>query len=149
MIWAVAGVLAALVVFVSLNWYANAEARTISKGLKSIILVGLGLFALVVIGLVFTGRFGLLPLLLVIGPLALRIKRLSGHDSAGPFNRAPSSNAMSRAEAFEVLGLSEGATETEIKAAYKKLMGQIHPDKGGSDWMAAKLNEAKNMLLGK
>lgn len=55
---------------------------------------------------------------------------------------------MSRKEALELLGLKEGATETEIKAAYRRLMAQIHPDKGGTDYLAAKLNEAREVLFG-
>ena len=56
---------------------------------------------------------------------------------------------MTRSEAYDVLGLEEGAREEEINAAYRKLMAQVHPDKGGSSWMAAKLNEARRILLGK
>ncbi|TNE63359.1 MAG: hypothetical protein EP335_09790 [Alphaproteobacteria bacterium] len=56
---------------------------------------------------------------------------------------------MSRDEALEVLGLQPGASEDEINAAYRRLMAQVHPDKGGNDWMASKLNEARRTLLGK
>ena len=57
-------------------------------------------------------------------------------------------SGMSRAEALRVLGLAEGADETAIRAAYHKLMLQNHPDRGGSDYLAAKINEAKDVLLG-
>ncbi len=54
---------------------------------------------------------------------------------------------MSRAEALKVLGLQEGASDDDIRAAHRRLMLQNHPDKGGTDYIAAKINEAKDVLL--
>jgi len=54
---------------------------------------------------------------------------------------------MSRSEAFAVLGLKPDAAPAEVKAAYRRLMGVAHPDHGGSDYLAAKINQAKNLLL--
>jgi DnaJ domain len=54
---------------------------------------------------------------------------------------------MSRDEAFAVLGLQPKATLQEIKDAHRRLMKDFHPDRGGSDYLAAKINQAKDILL--
>ena len=55
---------------------------------------------------------------------------------------------MTRAQALAVLGLKEGATEAEIKAAHRRLILRMHPDSGGSADLAAQINRAKDVLLG-
>jgi hypothetical protein len=59
-----------------------------------------------------------------------------------------SSTALTREEAFKVLGLEPGATPEQIKEAHRRLMRSYHPDMGGSDYLAARINEAKDLLLG-
>jgi hypothetical protein len=56
--------------------------------------------------------------------------------------------AMSRAEAYEVLGLKPGADANEIHTAHRRLMRMAHPDTGGSDWLASRINQARDVLLG-
>ncbi|MDR2876886.1 MAG: DnaJ domain-containing protein [Chromatiales bacterium] len=60
---------------------------------------------------------------------------------------APAAHDMSVEEAFEVLGLQRGANEDEITNAHRRLMQKFHPDRGGGVYLAALINQAKDVLL--
>jgi hypothetical protein len=68
----------------------------------------------------------------------------NAQQSAPPMPKAD----LSRDEALAVLGLSEGATADEIRAAHRRLIQRVHPDVGGSADLAARINRAKDVLLG-
>ncbi|MFV8818186.1 DnaJ domain-containing protein [Haliea sp. E17] len=63
-------------------------------------------------------------------------------------NTDPSSGDMSRDEALAILGLGKDASDEDIVSAHRKLMQKLHPDRGGNDYLAAKINQAKDFLLG-
>jgi hypothetical protein len=65
-----------------------------------------------------------------------------------PSAAPPPTGTMTRAEALAVLGLAEGASEEEIRATHRRLIQRVHPDVGGSADLAARINRAKDILLG-
>jgi hypothetical protein len=60
---------------------------------------------------------------------------------------APRSEAMTEAEARSLLGVAPTATPQEINTAWKRLMGRAHPDQGGTEGLASRLNAARDRLL--
>ena len=74
-------------------------------------------------------------------------ERASSAGGSGRGSARPSSGDMTVDEAYAILGLSPGADPEAVKEAHRRLMVKLHPDHGGSDYLATKINRARDVLL--
>ncbi len=74
-------------------------------------------------------------------------RRKAAHGDADPGAPRRDSAALTEQEAYEILGLQPGAGEDDIRRAHRALMKKLHPDHGGSTYLATRVNQAKDVLL--
>ncbi len=149
MIFLLLGCASLLVVMGALGMFSRAQVANVKQfGVWTVAIGGLLMAAL----LFFTGRGALaIGALVMLGPLIwswIGLAKPQGTPKSGTRPPAGRSGAMSRAEAMEVLGVPANSSKADIQAAYIRLMQAAHPDRGGSDWLAARINQARDVLLG-
>jgi hypothetical protein len=109
---------------------------------------------LAVLGIVLLFRGGFMigiPALAAAGVAYWRygqLKMLATKPADKPQKARSNGGGMDRTQALAVLGLPDSASDAEITAAHRRLIAGLHPDQGGSDYLAAQINEARDILLG-
>jgi hypothetical protein len=145
MVFFVLGVLSLVAVMAALGAFSRAQVTSIKQMLWWVLALGGLLLATL---LLFTRGPAGLTALVFLGPLLWSwVRPRTLPPGAGP-QRPVSRGAMTREEAWQVLGLRPGASVADIRAAHRRLMRAAHPDTGGSDWLAARINQARDILLG-
>lgn len=118
----------------------KADGKQVKTLFLSIAALGIGLGSLI---LAVTGRLpAAIGILVALWPLGVSYLR---HRNGQKQTETPL--PTSHQEAYEILGLEEGADEEDIRAAHMRLMKKVHPDQQGSDWLAQKINAARDILL--
>jgi hypothetical protein len=151
MLWLVIGTAVLTVLLLGLRAFERASVGAIFTLLKWIAAFG----GIALTALLFLSGRGPQALggLVLVGPLLWRrwhqgSAGFGGFGSAGAPPPPRQSGSMTRQEAYEVLGLKPGADADAIHAAHRRLMRKAHPDTGGSDWLASRVNQARDVLLG-
>jgi len=152
------GILVLIVILSVRQWLPEMTTQGRARLRKAIVLIGLLAFLLLaaranwvlpLIGAMVVAVLRLAPALLPLIPALLRFFRRSTQGNGGTTDAPPPGGGrMSRQEAYEILGLNPNATKEEIVIAHRRLMQKMHPDRGGSDYLAVKINQARDTLLG-
>lgn len=144
------GIIAALLAMGALAYaFAKMKTQAAAQSLR----VTLGIVGVIAGALLTVRGLAVVGVPLVGAALGLLGVALRG-GSSGPSadqgeTRGARSGRMSRREAAKFLGVAETADAGTINAAYKALMKRVHPDAGGNDALAAQVQEARDVLLGK
>lgn len=154
-----------ILVYLAIRWFQKTSPEQRRKYLKKtgwiiailvlLLLASTGklnvLFAMLGVAIAFIVR--MMPAILHYAPQLHRLWTLfvSGKQQQNQHYQQSThrqrGSRMSKAEALEVLGLKSGASEEDIIQAHRKLISKLHPDRGGTDYLAAQINLAKKTLL--
>ncbi len=133
-----------VIALLCLRWFLTVDPAVLVKSFKLSLII---IFGLAIVFLLLTGRLNIM-IIGAIAPLIITFFIRSRKQQSRSSSKNNSSSKISVKEAYDILGLKPDATRAEIIETHRRLMMKIHPDQGGSNYLARQLNEAKEVLLG-
>ena len=143
MIYFIYGLTSLIILIILVRYITSIDSRRFQSFLK--IFFGI-IFLITAIFLLFRGFYYLSGPLLAISLWLTRLKTILSLYNSFAKNKKEEV-FLDKNEALDILGLDFNATKDDIITAHKKLIEKNHPDKGGSDYLSAKINKARDVLL--
>ena len=143
MIFFIYGLVTLIILFYLIRYITSIDSERFQSLIK--FFVGI-IFLIIAVLLLFRGFYYISGPLLAISLWLTRLKTILGIYNSFSKNKK-NEIYLDKNEALDILGLDFNATKDDIIAAHKKLIEKNHPDKGGSDYLSAKINKARDVLL--
>ena len=143
MIFFIYGLATLIILFYLIRYITSIDSERFQSLIK--FFVGI-IFLIIAVLLLFRGFYYISGPLLAISLWLTRLKTILGLYNSFSKNKK-NEIYLDKNEALDILGLDFNATKDDIIAAHKKLIEKNHPDKGGSDYLSAKINKARDVLL--
>jgi hypothetical protein len=138
--------LGVVISYFALSSYLNTQPKNFNNIFRKVLAVVLGVAAFFIL---IKGNIAVAGVLATAAVLSWQgaLWTYLSSKVAGPQVANKEEQSMTKKEALEILELTGSPSKEDIKAAHHRLMMKIHPDQGGSGYFAAKLNQAKDILL--
>ena len=144
MVFFLSGLIFLIFLILLTKYIVSVEGKKIQRNINYLI----SIFAFIAgVILLFRGIYHISGPLLLTSLWILRAKRIYDLFFKDRNNFINNAKVTSKDEAYKILGLDFDATKDDIISAHKELIRKNHPDKGGSDYLSSKINEARDILL--
>ena len=144
MVFFLSGLIFLIFLILLTKYIISVEGKKIQRNINYLISIAAFIAGIV---LLFRGIYHISGPLLLTSLWILRAKRIYDLFFKDRNNFINNAKVTSKDEAYKILGLDFDATKDDIISAHKELIRKNHPDKGGSDYLSSKINEARDILL--
>ena len=144
MVFFLSGLIFLIFLILLTKYIISVEGKKIQRNINYLISIATFIAGIV---LLFRGIYHISGPLLLTSLWILRAKRIYDLFFKNRNNFNNNAKVTSKDEAYKILGLDFDATKDDIISAHKELIRKNHPDKGGSDYLSSKINEARDILL--